>query len=71
MAEMQMWSVFAYFHGDEDGERDRYSEIPEWRLADTIRWAKTRGYDAILLSRLEETREFRPSVRPLLEHNVG
>ena len=64
---MQVWSVFAYFHADEDGERDVRAVVPEWRLADKIRWAKTRGYDGILLTRLDDEAEF-PAPRPLLEH---
>ena len=52
MANAATWHVFAYFHSDADGERDEHRRgVPDWRLEDVLRWARYRGYDAILLTR--------------------
>lgn len=69
MADVQVWSVFAFFHDEEKAGLDWRSDVPEWRLADTIRWAKTRGYDVINLTRLSEGTEYRPGPGPSLAHS--
>lgn len=63
MAEAAKWSLFAYFHSDVTGEHDERREIAEWQIGDVVSWARHRGYDAILLSRSEETVQYRRPAR--------
>lgn len=58
MSEATVWHLFAFFHGDENSERDEHRNLAEWQIDDVVRWARHRGYDAILLTRTNETARF-------------
>jgi len=67
LAEVPMWHLFAYFNADVEGERDEHRTVPEWRIDDAVRWARFRGYDAIMLTRTGGPGVFTRSPR-MLEH---
>lgn len=64
MSEVAVWSAFAYMNDDPDHARDERRELAEWQLQDWLRWATTRGYDNIYLSRDSETTRFERAPAP-------
>lgn len=58
MTSVSEWHLFAYMNDDE-GEKDVNRVLAEWQLHDMLRWATTRGYDNILLTRSSEKTDFR------------
>ena len=51
MSDVSSWRLFAYMDDDESGERDESRRLAEWQIQDALRWAVTRGFDNIYLSR--------------------
>jgi len=58
LADVPVWHLFAYMNRD-DGSRDEHRMLAEWQVQDAVRWATTRGYDNILLSRTKARASFR------------
>jgi len=58
LAEATVWDLYAYMHGDADGDRDERRTVPEWQVEDALRWCRFRGYDCIVLTRSKDTVEF-------------
>jgi hypothetical protein len=56
MSDVSVWRFFAYMDGDEDHRNDERRTISDWQVLDVIRWATTRGYDHIYLSRAGTSR---------------
>lgn len=71
MADVPVWHFFAYMNDDADGDRDEHQHIAEWQIADKVRWAHHRGFDAIHLSRTDRTTGFRLSEVQLSDPGAG
>lgn len=70
MSDSQLWTVFAFQHGDDPGANDETRTVPEWRLEDTLRWARHRGYDSITFTRTQATVPYRqPAPSPGIRHS--
>lgn len=64
MSDVAVWHLYAYFHADEHGERDEHRWVAEWQIDDVVRWARHRGYDAIVLTRTSKTARFEKAAAP-------
>jgi len=58
MTDVSTWHLFAYKHDDSEGKDDEHRNVAEWQIDDVVRWARHRGYDAIILNRTSEKQEF-------------